>query len=505
MKTGYSIKTWKMRLFCPEKQMIETTEALYREAVAFYYELLKESEELWAENLLTIQGHLEKLTVPGRDGREPKYIPPGGKLPVYFRRSAMNKAAMAVKTAASAESFPEKIDANITFFKGMYRDLTDTSVVLKLWNGKKWIWVPCGLTGRPFPKEAAILSPTLVHEEKWLMFHVPVKQENSDARTAKERMQEGARVCSVRFTNTDSFAVCTVLDEESRQLAVKNCRGGNAYRHHCKALMKKVEAYVMFMMSICMYMWQFVNKKTEKFFIITIYSLLCINLLLTLSRSIIICTIASQFLILYMMGARKLFKMIFKTIIFIIPILFIVTLFIPALGKTIKYGFLMIAALFDSKVASSISSAFGNDNLMGVGNRFDLYGWVSEKMAGHWLFGHGLYADFSYSFTQSNGFYSWIQTKDSIEVEYLNTLYQFGIFGMMTEVLSFLSVLGLNIKKYSSKLFFEKKISFNKIAFVTLIFYYLQLFAVNQSSDKYVFYIFVMFTIIYNGRVAQEK
>ena len=112
---------------------------------------------------------------------------------------------------------------------------------------------------------------------------------------------------------------------------------------------------------------------------------------------------------------------------------------------------------------------------MGVGNRFDLYGWVSEKMAGHWLFGHGLYADFSYSFTQSNGFYSWIQTKDSIEVEYLNTLYQFGIFGMMTEVLSFLSVLGLNIKKYSSKLFFEKKISFNKIAFVTLIMYFIYL------------------------------
>ena len=103
MKTGYSIKTWKMRLFCPEKQMIETTEALYRDAVAFYYELLKERKELWAENLLTIQGYLEKLTVPGRDGREPKYIPPGGKLPVYFRRSAMNKAAMAVDTHGSKD------------------------------------------------------------------------------------------------------------------------------------------------------------------------------------------------------------------------------------------------------------------------------------------------------------------------------------------------------------------------------------------------------------------
>ena len=39
MKTGYSIKTWKMRLFCPEKQMIETTEALYREAAVSYTHL----------------------------------------------------------------------------------------------------------------------------------------------------------------------------------------------------------------------------------------------------------------------------------------------------------------------------------------------------------------------------------------------------------------------------------------------------------------------------------
>ena len=63
MKTGYSIKTWKCGSLSG-KQMIETTEALYREAVAFYYELLKEREELWDENLLTIQGHLEKLPFP---------------------------------------------------------------------------------------------------------------------------------------------------------------------------------------------------------------------------------------------------------------------------------------------------------------------------------------------------------------------------------------------------------------------------------------------------------
>ena len=105
MKTGYSIRTWRMRLFCSEKQILAETEKLYCEAVAFYYELLKDRNELWTENLLTIQGQLEKLTVPGKDGRVPEYLPPGGKLPVYFRRSAMNKASMAVKTAAASGCF----------------------------------------------------------------------------------------------------------------------------------------------------------------------------------------------------------------------------------------------------------------------------------------------------------------------------------------------------------------------------------------------------------------
>lgn len=75
----------------------------------------------------------------------------------------------------------------------MYRDLTSTSVVLKLWNGKKWIWTECGLTGRSFPANSALLSPTLVHEGKWLMLHVPVKQEKFGCqdckRTDERRLQ----------------------------------------------------------------------------------------------------------------------------------------------------------------------------------------------------------------------------------------------------------------------------------------------------------------------------
>lgn len=262
--------------------------------------------------------------------------------------------------------------------------------------------------------------------------------------------------------------------------------------------------YIMFIMSLCTYTWQFCYKRFDKWLIGLLYCLLWINLVLTLSRSIIICTICSQLLILYLIGVRKLFKVLFKLLIIGLPILLISSMIIPQISTAIRYGFLMISALFNDKSATLISSAFGNDNLKGVGNRLDLYGWVYEKMSGYWLYGHGLYADFSYSFTQSNGVYTWTQTKDSIEVQYLNTLYQFGLWGMITEILSFISLLIFTLKKIRARKTWEKHISFNKIAFATFACYFMELFAVNQSSDKFIFYLFVMLTIIYNNRMIEK-
>lgn len=245
MKTGYSIRTWRMRLYCPEQNMLKKTEQLYRETVNFYYEILQTRKEAWNESLLSIQRILEQLTVSGRDGRVPVYTPPQGKLPVYFRRSAMNKAGIAVKSAMTLQKdeiiFPEKIEASLTFFKGMYRNISNTSIELKLWDAKKWKWISCQLEGRPFPVEGTILSPSLSHYGKIFMLHVPVKQENTDARTARERAQQGNRICSVQFSNTDIFAMCSVLDKDGKHLAAKAFRGGNAYRHQADQALKKLE------------------------------------------------------------------------------------------------------------------------------------------------------------------------------------------------------------------------------------------------------------------------
>ena len=45
-----------------------------------------------------------------------------GKVPVYLRRAAINKASATVKSTQELQSgFPEKLEAKVTFFKGMFR------------------------------------------------------------------------------------------------------------------------------------------------------------------------------------------------------------------------------------------------------------------------------------------------------------------------------------------------------------------------------------------------
>ena len=85
------------------------------------------------------------------------------------------------------------------------------------------------------------MSPTLVKDGRFYMLNIPVKQENADARTAKERMAAGTRICNVRFTNTDIFAMCCVLDEQGSQLAVHACHGGNEYRHRCRCITDQIQ------------------------------------------------------------------------------------------------------------------------------------------------------------------------------------------------------------------------------------------------------------------------
>lgn len=250
MKTGYSIKTWKFVLRCSHPEWLAATEQYYREVLDFYFRLLLQRYELWNLSTFQMQRELECLTLKGRDGRQPVCPLPFQKVPLYFRRSAINKAMGSLKAYLARSrnqqesncGLPRSIEASVTYFKGMYRDFTDTGITLKVWDGNSWRWMDCKLKGTPFPEDAEVLSPSIVLDNKFCRLHVPVKQETEDARNAKERMKSGDNICSVQFTNTDIFAMCCALDSKGGQLAVHTCRGGDAYRHQCGRLLQKVEA-----------------------------------------------------------------------------------------------------------------------------------------------------------------------------------------------------------------------------------------------------------------------
>ena len=249
MKTGYCIKTMKYKLRCPHPEWLERTEEHYRKVLIFYYHLLLDHEELWEQNLLQIQGNLEHLTIAGRDGRQPEHPIPFDKVPVYFRRSAINKASGNLKSLLTKYkhtgktpdfTIPESINASVTYFKGMYKNMQEDRINLKVWDGEKWHWMDSRLKGQEVPEGSLLLSPSVVFKNKEYWLHVPVKLQTSDARNAKERMRDKENICSVQFTNTDIFAMCCILDADGRQKAVYSCRGGDAYSAECKAIKEKI-------------------------------------------------------------------------------------------------------------------------------------------------------------------------------------------------------------------------------------------------------------------------
>ena len=144
MKTGYSIRTWRMRLVCPEPIWLDRTEEYFQNVVEFYYHLLRQHEELWNSSLFDIQRQ-SGAPDPGRSGRQTAHQSlTNGESTCLPETRCHQQSICTVKSTQELQSgFPEKLEAKVTFFKGMYSDLTDRSICLKLWNGEKWIWTDC--------------------------------------------------------------------------------------------------------------------------------------------------------------------------------------------------------------------------------------------------------------------------------------------------------------------------------------------------------------------------
>lgn len=246
----YSITVRRFTLRCSHSDWLVQTQTLYNEVILFYYQLflsLEEREEIYALNSQQTMRRLEVLTIEGREKIPVKYPLPFPKLPLYFRRAAINTAVTAAKSFLNRQDSDDETKEKtksfhcaVTFYKGAYRELTESSIQLKTWTGKQWKWLSCRLSGNSFLPQAEIMSPSLISKGNIYYMNLPFKEVVEDGRKAKERIEQHNKVCSISFTNGDTLAVAVILNHREEQVNVRFFRGGAEYAHRCRQILERI-------------------------------------------------------------------------------------------------------------------------------------------------------------------------------------------------------------------------------------------------------------------------
>ena len=250
MSAGYAITTYKIQLNYKHLDWFKQTQSLFDAVLAFYYKLLEKQPEALSLSNQNLLRHLELQTIKQRDGTPPETPLPFEKIPLYFRRAAINAAISMYRSyvgklkarqegpiKSGKPSPPKRLHMSMLYYKGMYKDFDEKSILLKLYTGKTWAWVKHRYTGRPFPENAELMSPTIVIKKKKVMLHIPVKEIVEDSRTAKERVQQNEKFVAVALTGSDSLAVCTTIEADGRATAPYFIKGGKELAHRRKLLL----------------------------------------------------------------------------------------------------------------------------------------------------------------------------------------------------------------------------------------------------------------------------
>ena len=146
----YSITVKKFNVFCRHTDWLRQTQELYNEILGFYYELYLDTFIDSTPGAMEALRTLEKMTIIGRDKQPVPNPLPWTKVPLYFRRAAINAAIAAARSYRTREvqnRRTQQFTESVTFYKGMYRDFNEKEITLKIWNGTAWKWTRIRLYG----------------------------------------------------------------------------------------------------------------------------------------------------------------------------------------------------------------------------------------------------------------------------------------------------------------------------------------------------------------------
>lgn len=185
-------------------------------------------------------------------------------------------------------------------------------------------------------------------------------------------------------------------------------------------------------LSLPLIFWKITESKGKsRSLYIASYILVLCNILTTLTRMAILCTLLFHIVLLFKYGLLEYIKKYFLQLVFAGLIVLILVCFIPSITDKLKMITDMFVAVLDEDVANEISGTFGG-NANGVGHRVLLYSWIWETIQGHTVFGLGPNKLFEYHYVTDMGNH---MIKTSIENQYLITLYRFGIVGLVLYLL----------------------------------------------------------------------
>lgn len=236
---GHATRTYRVRLYDRHFAWLKATKELYSRVVEHFLQVLKQEEELLSQSDFLLLRALETKCIGTKEmkaaGVAPEYpLRDFPKIPLYFRRSAINTAIdLARKKAESG-------NPGVVLYKGMYQNFTDRTIELKLFTGETWEWVTYPFSGREFPPEAKRLSPMLVLEKQDAWLEVPLSFEVEDVRTVKERMETEERICALAFPDNDTLAVAVILDRLGEEQEHRHFRGGKEKEEKRRRILERI-------------------------------------------------------------------------------------------------------------------------------------------------------------------------------------------------------------------------------------------------------------------------
>ncbi len=225
--------------------------------------------------------------------------------------------------------------------------------------------------------------------------------------------------------------------------------------------------------------WKLQQEKVQKWKYAVIYGAVLLNILATLTRSIILCTVILHLIWLVKLGLFKFIKKHFVPILIAILVIAIIVN-IPAVSNFLKQFINMFIALFDDETASEISTSFGS-NADGMGQRWLLYSWIFEAVKDKIFFGLGPNHLFEYVWTTSTGKR---MIKSSIENQYLVHLYRYGIVGLTSYLLMVISIISRLWKKRENDRNGEgNQLAFGFMIITTVFIYFISGLSFAASDD----------------------